>query len=94
MEAVVPLDPTSARTLDEDPNTWRTERQILRLRPYLASRTIKTWRENGLLRYSKRGIGVRAMCLYRLSDIDQLIDGFIVEPTHGPLFSERSGQDD
>lgn len=65
-----------------NPTDWHTEAQVLIARPYLNSRTIKTLRGKGLLRYSKRGAGKTAMCLYKLADIDATMDLFVVEPTH------------
>ncbi len=73
-------DPSS-----EDALAWKTIDQVLAVRPFLTERTVRTWRESRRLRYSRRGAGTRALALYRLRDIDQLIEGFIVEPTNGPL---------
>ncbi len=70
---------------DNDSMAWRTADRVIALRPFLTLRTIRTWRESGRLRYSRRGAGTRALTLYRLRDIDELIEGFIVEPTCGPL---------
>lgn len=76
---------TDPSTSADYASTWRTIDQVLELRPFLTERTVRTWRDTRRLRYSRRGAGTRATALYRLCDIDQLVESFVVEPTRGPL---------
>lgn len=67
-----------------DPNVWYTVEQILEVRPALNWRWFKTKRDARLLPFTKTG-GQTSPCLYRLRDVDALLDGMVVSAEHGPL---------
>lgn len=67
-----------------DPTVWETAARICEVRPALNERWFKTKRDERVLPYTKTG-GVTAPCLYRLRDVDALLDGMSTPATAGPL---------
>ena len=70
MDQVVPLP---------HPTDWHTVDQLLTARPFLTARTVRHWCEKREVRYSKRGSGVNAVRLFKLADIDEVVDRYVVE---------------
>lgn len=57
-----------------DPKDWHTLAQLVAARPFLTPRTVTYWCETGQLRYTQRGQGGNAMRLFKLADVDVVLD--------------------
>lgn len=64
------------------PTDWHTADQLIAARPYLTLRSLKTYRKEGL-RFSKRGRGNTAICLYKLADVDEFQERFVKNGNNG-----------
>jgi len=64
---------------------WHTAEHIMAKRPALTTRGIRRWAEGGLLPYWKRGAGDTSVRLFKLADVDALIESTYRPATHGPL---------
>lgn len=67
-----------------DPDVWSTSSRIIEVRPALNERWFKRKRDDRVLPFTKTG-GATSPCLYRLRDVDALLDAFIIRATAGPL---------
>lgn len=68
-----------------DLDDWHTIHQVIARRPALTERSIQRFCDQGLLPFYKRGTGQTSPRLYKLADVDRLIEGTFVPATKGPL---------
>jgi len=60
---------------------WHTAKQACEALPWLTERTLKTLVDKKLLRYGKRGPGKTAMRVFKLADIEAVMETFVIEPS-------------
>lgn len=67
-----------------DPDVWSSAARIGEVRPALNERWFKQKRDDRVLPFTKIG-GHTSPCLYRLRDVDALLDAQVTPATNGPL---------
>lgn len=62
------------------PDDYHTLEQLLVARPFLTRRGVIAWAEKKQVRFYKRGVGQNSQRLFKLADIDAMIETTVVEP--------------
>lgn len=70
---------------EPSPTAWLREAEICSHRPAVTPRLLDTWREKGLITYSRTTDAVNSPALYRLVDVDVLMNSLVTPARCGPL---------